>query len=149
MPKTSHQHFSVALLSKVNDKNWHETKIWKTSCVSNLFPILAKKTNFDNHLWSWCTYPNPNRSKTPWLYFQVSTTLPPQPRFLNLFIFVLTKSLFKCLECLLLVGKSRKKYIEISTKNKQLLTTTPQSKHYTIEPKSLQSPNWIFLIPTF
>jgi len=121
MPKTSHQHFSVALLSKVNDKNWPETKIWKTSCVT-FFQYLRKKTNqilitiyeADVHTQIQIA------AKPPWLYFQVSTTLHPQPRFLNLFISILTKSLFKCLECLLLVGKSRKKYIEISTKNKQL-----------------------------
>ena len=95
MPKTSHQHFSVALLSKVNDKNWPETKIWKASCVT-FFQYLRKKTNqilitiyeADVHTQIQIA------AKPPWLYFQVSKTLPPQPRFLNLFIFVLTKSLF-------------------------------------------------------
>jgi len=141
MPKTSHQHFSVALLSKVNDK-----KIDLKKKFENKLYNLAKNNNpnFDNHLWSAMKLMYipiiQIAAKPPWLYFQVSTTLAPQPRYLNLFIFVLIKSLFQCLECLLLVEK----YIEFSSKNKQLLTN-PQSKHFTIEPKSLQSPNCISL----
>ena len=114
--------------------------------LCNLFQILAKKTRILITIYEADVHTQIQiAAKPPWLYFQVSKTLPPQPRFLNLFIFVLTKSLFQCLECLLLVEEiQKKKYIEISTKNKQLLTTNPQSKNFTIEPKSLQSPNWIF-----
>merc|ERR1712204_97912 len=78
--------------------------------------------------------PKSNSQQNPPDFIFKSQQPSPQPRFLNLFIFVLTKSLFQCLECLLLVEKSRKKYIEFSTKNKQLLIN-PQSKHFTIEPK--------------
>jgi len=144
MPKTSHQHFSVALLSKVNDKNWPETKIWKTSCVTFFQYILAKKTNrilitIYDLLWSWCTYPNPNRSKTPLTLF---SSLKPSPSF----HFCLDKISFSM--PWMFCRKIQKKYIEFSTKNKQLLTN-PQSKHFTIEPKSLQSPNWISLFLQF
>ena len=117
------------------------------SKLCNLFPILAKKktnqiliTIYEADVHTQIQI----AAKPPWLYFQVSTTLAPQPRYLNLFIFVLIKSLFQCLECLLLVEK----YIEFSSKNKQLLTN-PQSKHFTIEPKSLQSPNCISLFLQF
>jgi hypothetical protein len=68
----------------------------------------------------------------------------PNPRFFNLFISVLMKYIFQCLECLLLVEK----YIEFSSKNKQLLTN-PHSNTFTIEPKSLQSPNCISLFLQF
>ena len=121
----------------------------KTSCVT-FFKYLRKNNNpnFDNHLWSAMKLMYipiiQIAAKPPWLYFQVSTTLAPKPRYLNLFIFVLIKSLFQCLECLLLVEK----YIEFSSKNKQLLTN-PQSKHFTIELKSLQSLNWISLCLQF
>jgi len=52
MPKTSHQHFSVALLSKVNDKIDLKQKFEK-QVVCNHFPIHTcekNKPNFDNHL---------------------------------------------------------------------------------------------------
>jgi len=131
MPKTSHQHFSVALLSKVNDKNWPETKIWKTSCVTIFQCILAKKPNrilitIYDLLWSWCTYPNPNRSKTPLTLF---SSLKPSPSF----HFCLDKISFS-MPWMFCRKIQQKKYIEFSTKNKQLLTN-PQSKHFTIEPK--------------
>ena len=143
MPKTSHQHFSVALLSKVNDKNWPETKIWKASCVT-FFQYLRKKTNqilitiyeADVHTQIQIA------ANPPDFIFKSQPPSPLNPDFW-IFSFLSWQNLFfNALNVYFFVEKSRKKYIEISTKNKQLLTTTPQSKHYTIEPKSLQSPNW-------
>jgi len=117
MPKTSHQHFSVALLSKVNDKNWPETKIWKTSYNVTFFKYLQKNQNFDNHLWSWCTYPNPNRSKTPLTLFSGLNNPPPTTQIFESFHFCLDKISFS-MPWMSTSKKSRKKYIEISTKKK-------------------------------
>ena len=109
MPKTSHQHFSVALLSKVNDKNWPETKIWKTSYNVTFFKYLQKKPNFDNHLWSWCTYPNPNRSKTPLTLFSGLKNPPPTTQIFESFHFCLDKiSFFNALNVYFLSKKSKK-----------------------------------------
>ena len=95
MPKTSHQHFSVALLSKVNNKKLTWKKNLKTSCVTLRKTTTRILITIYDLLWSWCTYPkNPNRSKTPLTLFSSLNNPRPTTQIFESFHFCLDKISF-------------------------------------------------------